>query len=244
MPNIERAVLLAAGLGLRMRPLTVDTPKPLLTLGGRTLLDHALDRMVEAGVDTVVVNAHWHAEQIEAHLAARKPPPRTILRRETELLDTGGAAAAALDAGLIGPGPFFVANSDSVWLDGTKPALRRMATALDDAAWCVILLHRTFQVRGDVGAGDFFLCRNGVPRRRREQEIAPYIYAGVTLAMPSLFEAPPGAAFSMNAVWDRAIAAGRLRAVVHDGLWFHLSAPEDLAAANTALVAQLTGATT
>jgi MurNAc alpha-1-phosphate uridylyltransferase len=244
MPNIERAVLLAAGLGLRMRPLTVDTPKPLLTLGGRTLLDHALDRMAEAGVDTVVVNAHWHAEQIEAHLAARPPPPHTILRRETELLDTGGAVAAALAAGLIGPGAFFVANSDSLWLDGTRPVLQRMQAALDDEAWCAILLHRTFQVHGDVGAGDFFLGRDGVPRRRGEQEIAPYIYAGVTLARPALFAAPPGAAFSMNAVWDRAIAAGRLRAVVHDGLWFHLSVPDDLADANTALMAQFTGATT
>lgn len=244
MPNIDRAVLLAAGLGLRMRPLTVDTPKPLLTLGGRTLLDHALDRMAEAGVDTVVVNAHWHAEQIEAHLAARPPPPHTILRHETELLDTGGAVAAALEAGLIGPGAFFVANSDSLWLDGTRPVLRRMQAALDDEAWCAILLHRTFQVHGDVGAGDFFLGRDGVPRRRGEQEIAPYIYAGVTLARPALFAAPPGAAFSMNAVWDRAIAAGRLRAVVHDGLWFHLSVPDDLADANTALMAQFTGATT
>jgi MurNAc alpha-1-phosphate uridylyltransferase len=244
MLTVESAALLAAGLGLRMRPLTENTPKPLLTLGGRTLLDHALDRMAEAGVARVVVNAHWEAEKIGAHLAARAAPPHTILRREPELLDTGGAVAAALRAGQVGPAPFFIANTDSLWLDGPLPALRRLAAALDPAALGVILLHRTFQVRADVGPGDFFLDRFGVPRRRREQEIAPYIYAGVTLATAALFEGMGGHPFSMNEVWDRALKAGRLRAVVHDGLWFHLSFPEDLSEAETALMAQLTGATT
>lgn len=244
MLPVESAALLAAGLGLRMRPLTENTPKPLLTLGGRALLDHALDRMAEAGVQRVVVNAHWQADKIAAHLAARRPPPQTIPRHEPDLLDTGGAVAAHLQAGLLGPGPFFIANSDSLWMDGPRPTLRRMAAALDADALGVILLHRTFQVRAEVGAGDFFLDRFGVPRRRREQEIAPYIYAGVTLAMPAMFEWTKADAFSMNAVWDYALQAGRLRAVVHDGLWFHLSYPADLAEAESALTAQLTGATT
>ena len=246
MTIIRHAALLAAGLGQRMRPLTESVPKPLLTLGGRALLDHALDRLAEAGVTQVVVNAHWHADQIATHLARRRGPPETVLRREPDLLDTGGGVAASLREGRFGDGPFFIANSDSVWLDGPLPTLRRMQTLLDAGADVqgVILLHRTFQVHADIGDGDFFLDRLGVPRRRLEREIAPYIYAGITLATPALFTGMTDMAFSMNAVWDRAIAAGTLRALVHDGLWFHLSRPDDLAEAEHALAAQLTGATT
>jgi N-acetyl-alpha-D-muramate 1-phosphate uridylyltransferase len=244
MTSITHAVLLAAGLGLRMRPLTDHTPKPLLRLGERPLLDHALDRLAEAGVQRVVVNAHYQADQIAAHLAARREPPTTLVRPEADLLDTGGAVSAALTAGLLGTGPFYVANSDSVWLDGPRPALRRLAAALDDSVDGIILVHRTFLVQAEVGAGDFFLDKLGLPRRRQEREIAPYIYAGVTLATPALFSGIGERRFSMNDVWDRALAAGRLRAVVHDGLWFHLSRPEDLAEAEYALAAQLTGATT
>ncbi len=244
MTDISHAVLLAAGSGLRMRPLTDHTPKPLLHLGERTLLDHALDRMAEAGVRHAVVNAHWHFEQVAAHLAARPGLPHTILRPEAALLDTGGAVASALGAGLLGDGPFYIANTDSVWLDGPRPALQRLAAALDETVDAVILVHRTFLVQADVGAGDFFLDPVGMPRRRAEQEIAPYIYAGATLATPRLFSNHPAGAFSMNQVWDRAMEAGRLRAVVHDGLWYHLSRPEDLAEAEFALAAQLTGATT
>ncbi len=249
MTPITNAALLAAGLGLRMRPLTDATPKPLLTLGGRALLDHALDRLAEAGVTQVVVNAHWHAEQIAAHLARRPGPPRTLLRREADLLDTGGAVAASLREGLFGNAPFFIANSDSVWLDGPNATLGRMHAALAASPAAgpvhgVILVHRTHQVHADIGFGDFFLDKLGLPRRRLEGEIAPYLYAGVTLATPALFAGMDANTFSMNAVWDRAIAAGRLRAMVHDGLWFHLSRPEDLAEAEHALAAQQTGATT
>jgi MurNAc alpha-1-phosphate uridylyltransferase len=244
MATIESAALLAAGLGTRMRPLTDDTPKPLLRLGDRTLLDHALDRFAEAGVRRAVVNVHYEAEQIAAHLAARGGVPETTLRREPDLLDTGGAVAAALRAGFFGDAPFYIANSDSVWLDGPRPALGRLARALVDEADGVILVHRTFQVQADVGFGDFFLDNLGAPRRRREREIAPYIYAGVTLATPALFDGFGAGRFSMNQVWDRALACGRLRAVVHDGLWYHLSRPADLAEAECALAAQLTGPTT
>jgi MurNAc alpha-1-phosphate uridylyltransferase len=248
MTAIRHAALLAAGLGLRMRPLTETTPKPLLTLGGRTLLDHALDRMAEGGMTQVVVNAHWQADQIAAHLRARGGSPATILRHEPDLLDTGGAVASSLREGLFGDGAFFIANSDSVWLDGPIPTLRRMQAVLDDRAagpvHGVILVHRTFQIHGDIGDGDFFVDKMGLPRRRQEREIAPYLYAGVTLATPALFGFKAAAAFSMNAVWDRAITAGTLRALVHDGLWFHLSRPDDLEEAEHALAAQLTGATT
>jgi MurNAc alpha-1-phosphate uridylyltransferase len=227
-----------------MRPLTDHTPKPLLRLGERTLLDHALDRLAEAGVNRAVVNVHYQGDQIAAHLEARGGAPAVTLRHEADLLDTGGAVAAALRAGFFGDGPFYIANSDSVWLDGPCPALRRLAAALDPTVDGVILVHRTFQVHADVGFGDFFLDKLGMPRRRAEREIAPYIYAGVTLATPALFEGFGAANFSMNEVWDRALATGRLRAVVHDGLWYHLSRPEDLEEAEYALTAQLTGPTT
>ncbi len=238
------AILLAAGLGTRMRPLTETTPKSLLTLAGRTLLDRALDRLADAGVGRVVVNAHWHAGQLRTHLAARGGNPPCVLREEARLLDTGGAVAAALEDGLLGTDPFYVINGDTVWLDGPVPALARLSGALTPDRDAVMLVHRTFQVRADVGRGDFFLDAWGLPRRRRGSEVAPYIYAGITLATPALLRGLPAGEMSMNAVWDRAIAGRRLLAVVHDGLWFHMTRPADLAEAEHALAAQMTGPST
>jgi MurNAc alpha-1-phosphate uridylyltransferase len=226
------AMLLAAGLGSRMRPLTNATAKPLLPLAGRPLLDHALDQLALAGVRRVVVNTHWQGARVAAHLAARAAPPETLVRPETTLLDTGGAARAALAEGLLGEGPFFVVNGDAFWLDGPTPALRRLAAAFDPAVVDgVLLVHRAFLVLSEVGFGDFMVDKWGGLRRRGEREVAPYVYAGVQLVAPCLFAAAPTAPFSMNVLWDRAMAAGRLRAVVHDGLWFHLTAPDDLSEA-------------
>jgi N-acetyl-alpha-D-muramate 1-phosphate uridylyltransferase len=236
------AMVLAAGLGTRMRPLTDHTAKPLLPLGGRALLDHALDRLAEAGVERVVVNAHWHGPLIEAHLRRRTAPPRTIVRHETELLETGGSVKAALD--LLGPAPFFVVNGDAFWVDGPRPALSRLAAAFDPTVVeGVLLVHRTFQVSADVGFGDFLVDKWGGLRRRAEREVAPYIYAGLQIISPRLLEQTPQGAFSMNRAWDVAMSGNRLRAVVHDGLWFHLSTPRDLAEAETNLQARLTGDT-
>ena len=236
-------MLLAAGLGRRMRPLTEELPKPMLPLGGRPLIDHALDRLAEAGVERVVVNAHWQGERVAQHLAARKTGPETVLQPEADLLDTGGAVAAALAAGLLGPDPFFIVNGDAFWMDGPLNTLDRLAGAFDpDVVDGVLLLHRTFQVHADVGFGDFALDKWGAPRRRAEREIVPYIYAGVQLAAPALLEGFTGT-FSMNAAWDRAIAGGRLLAVVHDGLWFHLSTPADLTDAEFRLHMRETGET-
>jgi MurNAc alpha-1-phosphate uridylyltransferase len=234
-------MLLAAGLATRMRPLTDHTPKPLLPLGGKPLIDHALDRLAAAGVGMVVVNAFWQADILAAHIAARQPaPPRVVLRREAELLDTGGGVKAALDP--LGPDPFYVVNGDAFWLDGPSPALRRLAEAFDPAAVDgVLLVHRTFQVHAEVGMGDFAVDPWGSLRRRGEREIAPYIYAGLQLIAPALLDDMPEGPFSMNRAWDKAIARGRLRAVVHDGLWFHLSTPADLAEAQSILQAQMTG---
>ena len=237
-------MLLAAGFGSRMRPLTERTAKPLLPLGGRALLDHALDRLSAAGVTHVVINTHWQAALVQRHLDQRQGGPAVTLRPEEVLLDTGGAVTAALAAGALGPEPFFVVNGDTFWLDGPSPTLGRLAAAFDPAALDgVLLLHRTFQVQSEAGLGDFTLDSAGRLRRRREREVAPYLFAGVQLATPALFADPPAAPFSANAVWDRAIASGRLRAVVHDGLWFHLSRPADLSNAEVALHANETGET-
>lgn len=237
----RKAMLLAAGLSTRMRPLTDRTAKPLLPLGGRPLIDHALDRLAAAGVDTVVVNAHWQADQVAAHLAGRTSP-QVILRREAVLLDTGGGVKAALD--LLGPEPFFVVNGDAFWVDGPRPALARLAAAFDPVrSDGVLLVHRSFQVHADVGFGDFALDPGGVLRRRGEREVVPYIYAGVQLISPALLEGTPDGTFSMNQAWNRAMAARRLDAIVHDGLWFHLSTPADLTEAETILAARLTGET-
>lgn len=233
------AMVLAAGLGTRMRPLTNTTAKPLLTLGGRTLLDHALDHLADAGVETVAVNAHWQADIVAAHLEHRSPPPRTVLLREQRLLETGGGVRAAL--AVLGTAPFFVVNGDAFWLNGPILALRRLAAVFDDSVDGVLLVHRTSHVHAEVGLGDFALDKWGTPRRRKEREVVPYIYAGVQLIHPRLLAGMPEGAFSMNRAWDIALAAGRLRAVVHDGIWFHLSTPPDLAEAELILEARVTG---
>ena len=233
------AMVLAAGLATRMRPLTNTTAKPLLILGGRSLLDHALDHLVDAGVQTVAVNAHWQADVVAAHLAQRSSPPRTILLREDHLLETGGGVRAALS--VLGSDPFFVVNGDAFWVNGPNSALLRLASVFDDTVDGVLLVHRTSHVHADVGYGDFALDKWGTPRRRQEREVVPYIYAGVQLIRPGLLHGMPEGAFSMNRAWDIALAAGRLRAVVHDGLWFHLSTPPDLAASEQILEARFTG---
>jgi MurNAc alpha-1-phosphate uridylyltransferase len=232
-------MVLAAGLATRMRPLTNTTAKPLLTLGGRTLLDHALDHLADAGVETIAVNAHWQADAVASHLEHRVPPPRTVLLREAHLLETGGGVRAAL--AVLGADPFFVVNGDAFWLNGPLSALLRLAAVFDDSVDGVLLVHRTSHVHADVGYGDFALDKWGTPRRRKEREIVPYIYAGVQLIHPRLLAEMPEGAFSMNRAWDIALAAGRLRAVVHDGIWFHLSTPLDLAEAEQILEARVTG---
>src|ERR1700722_16066881 len=209
------AMVLAAGLGTRMRPLTVTTAKPLLKLGGRTLLDHGLDHLVEAGVETVAVNAHWQADAVAAHLEQRPSPPRTVLLREENLLETGGGVRAALT--ILGPDPFFVVNGDAFWLNGPISALLQLAAVFDVSVDGVLLVHRTSQVHADVGYGDFALDKWGTPRRRNEREVVPYIYAGVQLIHPRLLAGMPDGAFSMNQAWAIALAAGRLPAVVPGG---------------------------
>jgi MurNAc alpha-1-phosphate uridylyltransferase len=225
---LETAMVLAAGLGKRMRPITERIPKPLVELRGRTLLDHALDRVEDAGVGRAIVNTHYKGEMIAAHLAGRRSP-RITLSPEAELLETGGGVAKALP--LLGE-RFFVLNADVFWLDGASSALRRLAAAWDEASTdALLLVHRVTRAIGYDGLGDFLLDPAGVPRRRSEREIAPFVFAGVQILHRRLFARAPAGAFSLNLLYDAALAAGRLRALVHDGEWFHIGTPEGLAEA-------------
>ncbi len=248
--SLRTGMVLAAGLGTRMQPLTGQTAKPLLSVGGQTLLDHALDRLQAAGIETAVVNAHWHGEQVAARLrarAARSPGrPRTVLQAEDELLDTGGAVLAALRSGVLPPSePFVVVNGDSFWLDGPIPALHRLGDAFDPQAIDVLLLvARTASVVGEVGRGDFAVDEFGHLRRPVENEIVPYVFAGVQVLSPALFDGIEHGAFGMNLLWDAAIAADRARAIVHDGPWFHLTRPSDIARTERALRDPLLGPAT
>ena len=245
------AMLLGAGYGRRMRPLTERTAKPLLVVGGQSLIDHALDRLGEAGIERVVVNAHWHADQIEHRLlarAARRPGlPHAVTLHEPELLETGGGVLAALQAGLLDRGaPFFVVNGDSLWRDGPSPALGRLAAHFDpDRLDALLLVARVAWAVGDIGRddlmGDFTVDPDGQVRRGGEKEITPYVYAGLQIVSPHLFDGIEAGCFGMNLLWDRAIRAGRLRALVHDGPWFHLSRPADLVAAEAAMRDPMSG---
>ena len=232
------AMVLAAGLGTRMRPISDTLPKPLLELGGRTLLDHALDRLVLAGIERAVVNVHYKAELIEERLAARTQP-KIEISREAELLETGGGVLKALP--LLGEF-FFVVNSDVLWLDGKDYALTRLAGAFDGKRMdAVLLLQRTTNAIGYEGNGDYFLDPLGNPRRRSEREIAPYIFTGVQLLHRRLFDGIGDKRFSLNRLYDRANEAGRLHAIVHDGEWYHVGTPEGLAATRARLASHRIG---
>ncbi len=229
-PTPRRAMVLAAGKGTRLRPLTDTLPKPLTAVGGRTLIDRVLDRLQEAAVETVVINLHHLGGMIEEHLAGR-PAPRIVYSREDGLLETGGGVAKALP--LLGAGPFYVVNGDVMWLNGPRSALARMAATWDDGAMdALLLLHSTVEAYGYQGRGDFWADGCGVLARRPECEISPYVYAGVQLVHPRLFEGAPGGAFSFNVLYDKAIEARRLHGMVHDGEWFHIGTAEGLAEAD------------
>ncbi|MBI5165998.1 MAG: nucleotidyltransferase family protein [Magnetospirillum sp.] len=218
------AMVLAAGLGLRMRPITLTTPKPLVAVAGRTMLDRALDHLAEAGVARIVVNTHWLSERIHAHLGER---PGLSLVHEEVLLETGGGVAHALP--LLGEQPFYVVNSDIVWTDGAQPALARLAEAWDSERMdAMLLLQPTATAVGYEGAGDFFLDPAGVPRRRHDREVAPLLFSGVQILSPRLFAAAPTGKFSLNVLYDRALEEGRLFGLVHDGCWYHVGTPEAL----------------
>ncbi len=238
----DTAVILSAGLGTRMRPLTLATPKPLLPLAGTPILGHVLARLAAAGVKKIFVNAHHLAAQVAAFCAGY---PGVTVAQEPELLDTGGAIAAMLEKNLLSEAAFYVVNGDAFWVDGPKDTLLRLAASFDPArADAMLLLARAAGAIAETGRGDFLWPRDGEIRRRGERDVAPYLFAGVQIVTPALFAGAPAPPFSMNLLWDRAIAAGRLGAIVHDGLWFHLSTPDDLARADALLAAREVGNTT
>lgn len=221
------AMVLAAGLGVRMRPLTLERPKPLLEIAGRSLLDHALDRLAEAGVETAVVNCHYKAEMIAARMAERTHP-RIILAPETELLETGGAVRDALP--LLGQEPFFVINADILWLDGPVPALVRLADAWNGAQMdALLLMMSTAEAFGYHGPGDYHMDFFGRLRRRPPNGTASHVYAGVQITQARAFAGMPAAGpFSNNLVWTRAEQTDRLHGIGHDGSWYHIGTPDAL----------------
>ncbi len=227
----RRAMLLAAGRGLRLRPITKKLPKALVKVGGRTLLDWALDRLKDAGVEDVVINHHHLGHMIERHLSRRQSPTIVFSPEDEAPLETGGGVARALP--LLGEEPFFVINADALWLDSLEPALLRMARAWDETAMdALLMLHATVDAYGYQGRGDFCIDPLGRVERRPEFEISPYLFTGVQILHPKLFVGAPEGAFSLNLIYDRAIEAERLHGIVHDGEWFHVGTPDGLAEAN------------
>jgi N-acetyl-alpha-D-muramate 1-phosphate uridylyltransferase len=221
------AMVLAAGLGTRLRPVTDTIPKPLIEINGRTLLDHAIDRLALVGVERVVVNVHYKAAMVAAQLA-RRDHPRIEISHETELLDTGGGVARALPSL---DDVFFVVNSDLLWLDGQDRTLQRLATAFDPERMdAILLLQRTVTAVGYEGSGDYLIDASGYPHRRGEREIAPFLFAGLQLLHSRAFAGISDRVFSLVRIFDRAEEAGRLQAIVHDGEWYHIGTPQGLAA--------------
>lgn len=227
------AMILAAGLGTRMRPLTDTCPKPLIEVNGRSLIDRIVDRIRDAGIERVVVNMHYLADQIEAWAKQQSDPPVVLSDERETLLDTGGGVTKALDA--LGDGPFFVFNSDSFWVDGTVPALIRMQAAWnDDDMDCMLLLSEPARSVGFDEGPNFSM--DGAGRLERfHGDDEGYIYCGCCLVSPRLFASAPDGAFSMNILWNKALAQGRLFGLVHDGLWLHVGTPEAIREAEDAL---------
>lgn len=230
----QKAMVLAAGFGERMRPLTDTMPKPLVKVSGRALIDYVLDKLAEAGVGTAVVNVHYLADQIEAHVAGRKAPRVVISDERDRLLDTGGGAVKALP--LLGREPFFLINSDSIWLDGTRGNLERLAAAFDPARMDVLLLLAPAATSiGYAGRGDFAMAADGRLRPRAEREVTPFVYAGAAIFSPALFEDAPQGPFSLNRLFVKAAEAERLYGLRLDGVWMHVGTPDAIALAERAI---------
>ena len=224
----DTAMVLAAGLGKRMRPLTATQPKPLVRVAGKSLIDYSLDHLEDAGIARVVVNVHYLADALEGHLAARKAGPSVSLSDEREcLLETGGGMVKALP---LLPDPFFCLNSDNIWLDGPRNVFAELTSAWDaermDALLLLIPHARAVNYRGK---GDFHLDPLGRVSRRRSGRVAPFIYSGIQLVSHRLVREAPEGAFSTNVLWNRAIEEGRLFGVSHTGLWFEVGEPAAIA---------------
>ena len=221
------AMVLAAGLGLRMRPITKKLPKPLVPLGGRTLLDRTLDHLEAANVESVTVNLHYLGHMIKDHLATRMNPQIKFSDETARLLDTGGGVTKALSS--LGENPFYVANADIAWEDGPEPALSRLMRFWRDGAMdALLLLHPVDMATGYDRDGDYGCTDDGVLTRRRDDPKAPFVFTGVQILHPRLFEYAPMGPFSLTHLYDVAEAAGRLYGIIHDGAWNHIGTPAGL----------------
>lgn len=230
----DRAMVLAAGLGKRMLPITATLPKPLVKVHGRTLLDHGLDALERAGVRRAVVNIHHHPEQMREHLVGRANPAIEISDESGALLDSGGGIAKALP--LLGGSPFFLLNADTFWVEGYRPNLLRMAEHWRAGEMDFLLLLAAMPNSvGYAGSGDFTMDADGRLERRQERRVAPFAYAGAAIVDPSAFDGSPAGAFSLNLLFDRALERGRLFGIRLDGLWLHVGTPGAIAEAEEAI---------
>jgi len=229
------AMIMAAGLGKRMRPLTATKPKPLIEVAGQALLDHVLDRLRAAGVEKVVVNVHYLADAVEAHLASRKHGLEVVISDERKLLmETGGGLMQAAD--LIDADPFLAVNSDNFWVDGPADTLKLLASHWDDAKMdALLLLVPLARARNHRGMGDFHMDRNGRLRRREKSRVAPFVYTGIQMLSKRLLRDAPDGPFSTNLFWSRAIEEGRCFGAVHQGLWFDVGTPKSIKLTEAAL---------
>lgn len=240
-PPLSHAMILAAGLGTRMRPITDTIPKPLVRVGSETMLDRVISHLLRRDLSRLVINLHHLPDAITDHMSRHPLPPSVELAYSDEraaLLETGGGIKQALP--LLGEHPFWVANADIIWLDGPQDsAVDRLAAAWDEQRMdALLLLHPTETAHGYEGSGDFFCAPNGqITGRRGTAAAAPYVYAGLQILNPAVFEQTPEGAWSLNVVFDRLLAQGRLFGVVHDGAWFHVGTPDRIAP-TTALIDQ------
>lgn len=229
----DTAMILAAGMGKRMRPLTASQPKPLIRVSGKPLIDHALDRLGEAGVANAVVNVHYLADALEAHVLERLNPTVTISDEREHLLETGGGMLKALPNL---PDPFFSLNSDNIWLDGPRSAFHDLSTRWDpDEMDALLLVVSHSKAENFSGKGDFHMDANGQLTRRKSGRIAPFIYTGIQLVSHRLMRDAPTGAFSTNVLWSRAIEEGRLYGTSFTGKWYEVGTPDAIAPTEAAL---------
>jgi MurNAc alpha-1-phosphate uridylyltransferase len=229
------AMIMAAGLGKRMRPLTATKPKPLIEVGGKALLDHVLEKVRDAGVKKVVVNVHYLADSLEAHLASRSHGLEVVISDERDLLmETGGGLVKAEP--LIDSDPFLALNSDNLWIDGPADTLRLLASQWDDKRMdALLLLVPQARALNHKGIGDFHMDAEGRLRRREKSHVAPFVFTGIQIASKRLLRDAPSGPFSTNILWDRAIEEGRCFGAVHQGLWFDIGTPQAIGMTETAL---------
>jgi MurNAc alpha-1-phosphate uridylyltransferase len=230
-----KAMVLAAGFGVRMRPLTDRMPKPLVQVAGRALLDHVLDKLGDAGVTEAVVNVHYLPDQIIDHVAARVRPGVIISDEREQVLGTGGGIVKALP--LVGNAPFFLVNADTLWIDGVRPNLARLAEAFDPARMDVLLLMApTTSSIGYGGSGDYAMLPDGALRKRKEHQVVPFVYAGAAIISPALFAGVPAGEFSLTKMFDAANEQERLFGLRLDGVWMHVGTPDAVDAAEEAFL--------